>query len=698
MATLLQVDRNVWQLAFARRLSFLIDGEAYYRALAFAMARARYSIDLLGWDVHSRIRLLRGGEHDGLPSELGPRIAALLAKNSKLEVRILTWDFPVIFAHERETRIRWRTRWPRHPRFQLRFDCNHPAGASHHQKIVLIDECLAFIGGMDVARARWDTPEHRARDNRRSDPGSKDYPPSHDVHAVVDGDVPGVLSQLVRSRWKAVGVAISAAVPVEHDCWPAGLIPDITDVPVGISRTLPETEDVPPVREVETLHLDAIRAARSSILIENQYLTSEKVVTALGRRLQEEDGPEVVAILPRRNYGWLEDQTIEVLRHRAIARLRGLSRHGRLRICYPVVPDLGERQVNIHSKVLVVDDRLLRVGSSNLTNRSMALDTECDLVIEAGASERVREAIAGFRNRLLAEHLGIASAEVSRELAADPSLVRLVDRRASAEQGLREFPSDGMQHGILADHEIVDPKRPLTTEVLVEHFAPQDIRRGARGRLKWLLVSLIAVSALAVSWEFTPLRHWIEPEAIARMAERIRSAPAAPLIVVGTYLIAVLLAVPILALIFATVFLFGPWLGMMYSIAGCFAGALLTYGIGRAIGRGAVEQLAGPRMQRALQRLARRSVMTVIVVRLLPIAPFIVVNMVIGASNFRLRDFALGTLIGMMPGIVAIALLESRIEHAFRRPGLESIALLVLLTTLFAVALAWARKHLRTAH
>jgi phospholipase D1/2 len=103
--------------------------------------------------------------------------------------------------------------------------------------------------------------------------------------------------------------------------------------------------------------------------------------------LGEKDGPEIVMVLPAKSSGWLEHSTMDVLRNRLLQHLDESNRFGHLRTYCPVVPGLGEGQINVHAKVLVIDDTLVRVGSSNLSNRSMGLDMECDLAIEAGGNE-----------------------------------------------------------------------------------------------------------------------------------------------------------------------------------------------------------------------------------------------------------------------------------------------------------------------
>lgn len=496
---ILRMGHNVWRTERADRVAFLVDGESYYGAVAHALAQARQSVFLLGWDVHSRIRLLRGHDGDELPGELGRRLSAMLARNPELHVHVLDWDYPVIFRHERETRLRPFTRWPRSRRFFLRYDSFHPTGASHHQKLVVIDDSLVFCGGMDIGLGRWDTTEHRAKDWRRSDPGFPDYVPAHDVVMMADGGVARAIAHLVRQRWqRATG---REAVPVStqrHDRWPASFAPDLTGVTIGISRTQPGHEEQEQVIEVEALHLDAIAAARRWIYIENQYLTSDVVVSALARRLQEPDGPEIVVVLPQNNFGWFESRTIQVLHFECIRRLRDIDVHGRLRVCYPTVPEIGEAQVNLHSKVIVVDDRLLRIGSSNTTNRSMRLDTECDFSIEAsgGGDGRVRKGIDRFRNRLLGEHLDMSPDEVTGALERLGSLTALVDSCRDRERCLRDIEPEPVQSILdVGGSLLVDPKEPVTARAVIETFARADARSGHVGAIGMAGITLAAAVA-----------------------------------------------------------------------------------------------------------------------------------------------------------------------------------------------------------
>src|SRR5690606_7075294 len=137
----------------------------------------------------------------------------------------------------------------------------------------------------------------------------------------------------------------------------------------------------------------------------------------------EPDGPEIIIVLVQLSHGWLEERTMHWLRTRLIQKLRAADAHDRLRICYPYIAGLGSGTcIDVHSKVTIVDDEWLRIGSANLANRSLGLDTECDLTVEARGREDVRRAIASFRSRLLAEHLGFPRERVEQVIEQSGSL------------------------------------------------------------------------------------------------------------------------------------------------------------------------------------------------------------------------------------------------------------------------------------
>jgi phospholipase D1/2 len=693
---ILTEGRNCWRITRARRAAFLIDGAEYFAAFAAAAEQAQEAIFIVGWDVDSRACLVPKDGQRSMPAELGHFLNALVSQRRRLHVYILSWDFSVVFALERERLPMLKLGWWTHRRVHFHLDGQHPLGASHHQKIVVVDDALAFVGGIDLAIRRWDTTEHCAEEPHRVDPRGQLYPPMHDVQMAVDGEAAAALGELVRERWRrATGRRIDAIQRPNSDPWPSGLRPDLENVSVAISRTQPAHQDTPAIREVEALYRDAIAAARRSIYIEAQFLTSTVIAKALAQRLADPVGPEVLLILPRDGAGWLERQTMTVLRARLLRRLFAADRFGRLRAYYPTVPQLGDGCINVHSKILVVDDTLVRVGSSNLSNRSMGLDTECDLAIEAAGDARIQGAIAHFRARLLGEHLGVTSECVAEGVAARQSLISTVESLNGSKRGLEpldmEVPS--WHDRLLPDGKLLDPQFPMAPYKLIGPYVPADNRRLGGRRLMRSAILLLALVALAAAWRWTPLGGWLDVAMFIEGSRTLRDHPVAPLLVMGAYVAGGLVVAPVTGLIIATGMAFGPLLGFAYSLLGCLASAALTYSIGALVGRETMRRLAGRHVSRLSHRLARHGLTAILIVRILPVAPFSIVNIMAGASEVRFRDFILGTFLGMLPGLLAMTLFGDRLQSAIQDPRTESFMILVALVVALVLVMTWLRRR-----
>jgi len=704
---ILREGRNCWRIARAGRAAFLVDAAAYFAAARQAMAGAQHSIFIVGWDVDSRVRLVPEPASDHRPDELLPFLNSLLAERPHLRAYVLGWDFSMIYTFERE-RLQWvQFAWRGNSRLHFAFDGVHPFGASHHQKIVVVDDAVAFAGGLDLTIRRWDTPEHRATHPARVDPAGVGYPPVHDVQMAVDGDVARALGALARRRWTAATGDVVNPPPhaADRDVWPAGLVPDVTDVDVGISRTVPVGE-TPVVEEVLNLTLDAIAAAQHSIYIENQYLTSAAVGSALAARLKEFNGPEVVAVLPREETGWLEKSSMGIMRSRLLRRLLEADRFSRLALYYPTVPELADACVNVHAKVLIVDDRVLRIGSSNLSNRSMGLDSECDLAIDGQADARLRLAIAGFRNRLLAEHLGATEQQLAEALAAHGSLVAAVQSLRGNPRTLQPLPVPDDAHPLPAppfnlavfDGLVCDPERPAPDKLLGE-FVPPELRRPIHRSLLGYALVLAVMLGVAALWRLTPLRQFLDVQTIAGHATILRTHPAAPALVLGGYLVGALIFFPITLLLATTALVFEPALGLGYCMVGALSGAALMYGIGRALGRRRMDRWAGPRLGRLRGQLKQRGFLAIVVARVLPVGNFSVINMIAGALPLPFRSFMLGNVIGLLPGILGLTLFADRLAETLRNPRPWNLLVLALVVIIVLAGLAWVRKRLaRMAH
>ncbi len=516
MHTILQQGRNCWRLVHAKRVALLMDGEAYFAALRAALEQAKKTIFIIGWDIDSRMFLTRDNVRES-PVQLSEFLDASVRHRPGLHAYVLTWDFAALYTLERESFPRYKWQWRTHRRFHFHMDDSHPLGGCHHQKIVVIDDAVAFVGGFDLTKCRWDTQEHRADESRRIDPDGNFYAPFHDFQMTVDGAAAAALGDLARTRWqRATGKKLHLPPRIDHDPWPFYLNPDMENTQVAIARTEPAHANNPAVREVEQLYLDAIAAAQHSIYIESQYLTSATIGQALADRLRAANGPEILIVVPQQTHGWLEQATMDVLRARLLHKLRAADRYNRLRVCYPIVPGLVHDCINVHAKLLIIDDKLVRIGSANLSNRSMGLDTECDLAIEAAQSQRIRQAIAAFRNRLLAHHLGVSPERVAQALVRNDSLLTAAASLRHGDRTLREL--DGRVSEVLdktiPNAAIIDPERPLDPETLLAQWLP-GYAGGAKNATRPLaktrrLVHDGVLVTLGITLRLTPLERWLD--------------------------------------------------------------------------------------------------------------------------------------------------------------------------------------------
>lgn len=449
----------VWRVAEATRMSVIVDAADYFAHARTAMLKARKRIMLIGWDFDARIRLVPGTTGEDEPETVGEFIYWLVRRSPELEVFLLRWDVGALKTLVRGSNILTIAKWMSHGRIHTRLDGHHPTGASHHQKIVVIDDCIAFSGGIDMTSERWDRRTHADHDPGRVNPRGKPYKAWHDAIMAVEGPAAATLGLLSRARWTMAGGGELAPVEAETACWPEELEPDFERIPVGVARTHPEMPDRPEVREIEALFRRQIAAARRHIYAESQYFASRAIAEAIAARLAEPDGPEIVIVTPETSQGWLEPIAMDTARARLITALRQRDPYGRLRIYHPYTVE--GHPIYVHAKILIVDDRQLRIGSANMNNRSMGLDTECDLAIEA-TDETARTAILAIRDGLIAEHLGVEPAEIGPAIAREGGLIAAIERLRGPGRSLRPYqvPNLSAVEEWLADNEVLDPESP----------------------------------------------------------------------------------------------------------------------------------------------------------------------------------------------------------------------------------------------
>jgi phospholipase D1/2 len=657
---ILAAGRNCQPPALASRVAVLVDADAYFRAFVDTVLAAREQVMVIGWDIEASARLRPDGMPGGLPEDLRGFLNAVVSHRRTLRVYLLEWSFSLLFSVEREllpvVQLGWRT----HRRIRFRLDANHPLGACHHQKIVVVDDSVAFVGGLDLTTGRWDTPGHAADDPRRIGPDGRPYAPFHDVQVAVEGRVAAGLGAVARERWRRATGRRLRAPRRRADAWPRDLRPDIENVDVAIARTDPAADGRPAVREVETLYLDSIAAARRSIYIENQYVTSTAVRDALAARLREDAGPEVVMVLPRMCSGWLEESTMGALRGALLATLGEADRHGRLRVLYPRLRAADDVLLNVHAKVMVIDDALIRIGSSNLSNRSMGLDTECDLAIEARGRADVAGAVAALRARLLAEHLGTTPGEVEQAVGAIGSLGGTIDRlRRETHRTLaplEDAASTARLDPALIASSVMDLERPIEQAPILTAMVPAEVREPlVRSALRTAAAGACLLGG-ALLWGRAGLDGWTSLTDLGRVVP-LRESVAAAVVVFAAFMLGSALLLPVGGLLLATALVLGPVRGGVYALAASVGTAAVFYLIGRTMWGRLLGRLTGRHVDRVGRRIAGQRLSSIALIQMLPVAPFSIVNVLAGGLRVDMARFLVGTLLGITPAIIVVVLL-----------------------------------------
>jgi phosphatidylserine/phosphatidylglycerophosphate/cardiolipin synthase-like enzyme len=504
-----------WRIARAERVAVLVDAEEYFTALRAALENAQHSIVVVGWDFDPRTELAPNEDRTPSGSDVATLLRDLARSRPALRIQVLIWDMvlPISILHFGYPQ---RARSELDESIDFELDNAHPPGACHHQKIVIIDDHIAFCGGTDLATDRWDNSEHLDGNPRRRLPSGQSHAPRHDLMMMVDGDAARALSELARERWRrargaemAVARADAQAGPpvatapapcaaalaplvtttastASHpasaiatcatDVWPVHCRPRFTRAAVAIARTQPAYNGDAAVTENLQLHLESIAAATRLIYLENQYIVAPQIEHALAARLAEPEGPEIIVICGCRSPSYFDRLAIDNAQHGLLERLRNADPFNRFRAFTPVTA--GGESIIVHSKVSIIDDRLLRIGSTNLNNRSLGFDTECDLAIDAeadtvaaaGAGDTrnrpdrasIAAGIEGVRNELLAHHLGVAPAAFAAALTQHRRFIDAIESFASprlrAIQGAAPSAGESPLRSLIAEYHLGDPR------------------------------------------------------------------------------------------------------------------------------------------------------------------------------------------------------------------------------------------------
>jgi uncharacterized membrane protein YdjX (TVP38/TMEM64 family) len=213
---------------------------------------------------------------------------------------------------------------------------------------------------------------------------------------------------------------------------------------------------------------------------------------------------------------------------------------------------------------------------------------------------------------------------------------------------------------------------------------------------RWLVLGmyLILIGGLAWLWHNPSTRQWFNQDALTAWGRQMLALPLGPLLVMAGYVVLVMLGMPVLVLITVGTLIFTPWPGMAYAMAGMLCGAMVTYGVGRFTGASTMDRWTSGRLARLAMQLRQRGLLAMIVVRVLPVAPFIMVNLLAGALRVRWRHYVLGTFLGLLPASIFIPLMLGQASALWKAPSPRSLAALAI-TAVVAVGVSiWLRRRL----
>ena len=481
MKQTLEAPRNAYIKAEAAQSGLLIDARLYYRTLYRTLEQAKEYVVISGWQFESGVRLLRGkdAQHATRPVKFLEFLNALCDERPNLQVYLLAWDFSFVYAKDREPEQK-RKFTADSARIHFEWDTHPSIGGSHHQKFVVVDGAVGFLGGIDLCDARWDDCEHLTDDPERVNVVGDPCKPYHDVQACFTGAIVEPLLEVFNARWqRATGERLHLPLPsaaerarFDVEQLSDGCAEQICATHAALSRTQVDDRATPErIGEIFALLSDALGSAERLIYAETQYFTSRSVAKVLEARMRDATRPklDIVVFLPHGADTPMEKMALEDTQEGVLLELLDTAQETghQMRLLYPASrnADGTETATFIHSKLLIIDDRLLMVGSPNLTERSLALDTELAVTWECTSlDDGLSGCIRNIRDKLLSEHSGVPVSEFANQPALCARIDTLMQQRTTRLRR-RDVHEPGALGPLLA--ELFDPGDSEITEAVL---------------------------------------------------------------------------------------------------------------------------------------------------------------------------------------------------------------------------------------
>jgi uncharacterized membrane protein YdjX (TVP38/TMEM64 family) len=470
-------------------------------------------------------------------------------------------------------------------------------------------------------------------------------------------------------------------------------------VSVAVSETLAQWEDVAQTEHIEALYIDMINRAERFIYMENQFFAHEGIAQALNSRLQEKPDLRVLMVSCFDPRGIMERKALWNGRVCYRDRIEANGVKDRVTLASVVSRANGvEKPVRIHSKLMVVDDAYLRIGSSNINNRSMYMDSECDVVIEA-QDEQTRAAIRHIRNDLIREHTGRELEDIQHMIDSGAMPAEFLNYMTHSRQHLRKINDEIYRHERFSHiaKRVADPCKPLIPLGISMALSKAHIVR--------LLLVIMAVAAFGLAWKYTPLAAYATPEKVVPVLEQVRNTPWAVPAAMAIYTIGTLLFFPHMVMTATIVLVFTPFQAFSIAMIGSLFSGAIGFWVGQKLGLRSMRALVGNAAEKISGYARKGGLAGITLLRLLPVAPYTAVNLALGMLEIPFWMFMAGTFLGTLPGTTIAALLGHSALEVWQNPTQENMTLLLgglaaWLGIVVASHLAgrwWRKRHLMTA-
>lgn len=662
-------------------IQFLHSSEEYYKTLKEYLGEAKKFVYIAGWDFDHRIILDRKSEDN---TNLADYLNSLTLKNPELRVKISIWNAG---AFDLNRHIENSEILNENPNIEISLLDSVSDISSYHDKFVIIDDSIVFVGGIDLSKERWDDSDHNVENNYRINPNGESYPPYFDMQLLLYGKQITECFYQIASERESQNILTNLTNNEKKN-----LVLDQKNKKVNILRTRNSFEESKPsLYQIKDTYVDLIRKAKDYIYIENQYFSNEEIGNEIEKRLSEEDCPEIIIVLPGSNSGVVEDYVFLTKRDTIIYNLQRQDKYNKL----SVFSIYFDEKATLHSKLMIVDGKSFLIGSANLSNRSFFYDSETNVLLEEKQKANYLKEIVLKR---LTSFLKCPEKELTSKIEKHSSLSKGIKEINDKTKALKELWIE--KKPIIEPYissQIADPKKSNPLAKMFFLF----VNRFYNFIYNTVSLSMILLVLLGVG--FISFLNYSDIDILEYRKKLLTISQnynwfVSYLVLFVLYTLSTLMFIPIGALGVLAIVILGIVKGTLLSTLALFSTAFLYYGIGLMAGRNKnIENIKYEKVKIALKVFRKHPLAAVILTKIIPSGPFILVNYFTGVIGIRLRYFTLGSIIGLSPGLLSFLLFGASLKEFFKDASLENgmvLGLVVIVIGIFFFYLFRKAKRL----